>query len=80
MAATDYAPLTAEPPRPKAFGEQRGPHVVAAFDPTRVSDAQLARAARQSGVSATGSTGPRGPYVPVRRATRLTIAEVSHHA
>ncbi|GAA3844154.1 hypothetical protein ACFS5L_43505 [Streptomyces phyllanthi] len=46
----------ASAPFDKAFGEQRGPHVVAAFDPGRVSEAQLARAARQPGVEA--AAGP----------------------
>ncbi|MEV0637843.1 FtsX-like permease family protein [Streptomyces sp. NPDC050619] len=46
----------ASAPFDKAFGKQRGPHVIAAFDPARVSDAQLARAARRSGVEA--AAGP----------------------
>ncbi|UUU19977.1 ABC transporter permease [Streptomyces sp. DSM 40750] len=46
----------ASSPFDKAFGKQRGPHVVAAFDPAKVSDTQLERAARRSGVSA--SAGP----------------------
>lgn len=46
----------ASSPFDKAFGSQRGPHVVAAFDPAKVSDGQLRRAVRQSGVAA--SAGP----------------------
>ncbi|MGW0843816.1 ABC transporter permease [Streptomyces sp. NPDC002787] len=46
----------ASSPFDKAFGAQRGPHVVAAFDPAKVSDGQLTRAVRQSGVAA--SAGP----------------------
>ncbi|MFE7840079.1 FtsX-like permease family protein [Streptomyces sp. NPDC057474] len=47
----------ASSPFDKAFAKQRGPHVIAAFDPAKVSDGQLARAARQSGVAATA-----GPF------------------
>ncbi|WP_327731177.1 FtsX-like permease family protein [Streptomyces sp. NBC_00487] len=47
----------ASSPFDKAFGEQRGPHVIAAFDPAKVSDGRLTRAARQSGVAATA-----GPF------------------
>lgn len=47
----------ASAPFDKAFAQQRGPHVVAAFDPAEVSDAQLTRAARQPGVQAAA-----GPY------------------
>ena len=47
----------ASAPFDKAFARQRGPHVTAAFDPDRVSDAQLARAARRPGVEATA-----GPF------------------
>ncbi|KUL22295.1 ABC transporter permease [Streptomyces regalis] len=47
----------ASAPFDKAFGKQRGPHVVAAFDPAEVSDAQLAQVARESGVEAAA-----GPY------------------
>ncbi|WP_030037623.1 FtsX-like permease family protein, partial [Streptomyces resistomycificus] len=43
-------------PFDKAFEKQRGPHVVAAFDPAAVLDAELARAARQPGVEA--AAGP----------------------
>ncbi|MDQ0989156.1 ABC transporter permease [Streptomyces sp. V3I7] len=39
-------------PFDEAFGEQRGPHVVAAFDPHKVPDVQLRRAARASAVEA----------------------------
>ncbi|QFQ95368.1 FtsX-like permease family protein [Streptomyces phaeolivaceus] len=46
----------ASSPFDKAFGEQRGPHVIAAFDSGKVSDGRLARAARRSGVAA--SAGP----------------------
>ncbi|MGV9455120.1 ABC transporter permease [Streptomyces sp. NPDC003635] len=47
-------------PFDKAFGEQRGPHVVAAFDPGAVSDAELARAVRrQSGVEAVAGPFPQ---------------------
>jgi putative ABC transport system permease protein len=51
----------ASAPFDRAFGKQHGPHVVAAFDSAKVSDAQLAHAARRSGVLATA-----GPF---RRAT-----------
>ncbi|SDP41046.1 putative ABC transport system permease protein [Streptomyces sp. cf386] len=47
----------ASAPFDKAFGKQRGPHVVAAFDPDEVSDTQLAEAARRPGVEAAA-----GPY------------------
>ncbi|WP_431963027.1 FtsX-like permease family protein [Actinacidiphila sp. bgisy160] len=47
----------ASSPFDKAFGKQQGPHVVAAFDRSVVSDAQLAEAARQPGVEAAA-----GPY------------------
>ncbi|MFJ8273334.1 ABC transporter permease [Streptomyces sp. NPDC094154] len=43
---------SASAPFDKAFAEQRGPHVVAAFDPGKVSDARLAQAARGPGVEA----------------------------
>ncbi|MBZ3901690.1 ABC transporter permease [Streptomyces griseiscabiei] len=46
----------ASSPFEKAFGAQRGPHVIAAFDSAKVSDGQLARAVRRSGVAA--SAGP----------------------
>lgn len=36
----------ASAPFDRAFGKQHGPHVVAAFDRSRTSDAQLAEAAR----------------------------------
>jgi putative ABC transport system permease protein len=38
------------------FAQQRGPHVVAAFDPAEVSGAQLTQAAREPGVQA--AAGP----------------------
>jgi putative ABC transport system permease protein len=44
----------ASAPFDKAFGKQRGPHVIAAFDPAKVSDAQLTRAAGRSGTEAAG--------------------------
>ncbi|TXS42352.1 ABC transporter permease [Streptomyces sp. uw30] len=47
----------ASAPFDKAFGKQRGPHVVAVFDPDKVSRARLAQAARQPGVEAAA-----GPY------------------
>lgn len=43
---------SASAPFDKAFAEQRGPHVVAAFDPGKVSDARLAQAARGPGAEA----------------------------
>ncbi|GAA4019770.1 hypothetical protein GCM10022232_74980 [Streptomyces plumbiresistens] len=46
----------ASAPFDRAFGKQRGAHVAAAFDPARVSDAELARTARQPGVEA--AAGP----------------------
>ncbi|MHA5049289.1 ABC transporter permease [Streptomyces sp. SD15] len=46
----------ASAPFDKAFAAQRGPHVVAAFDAAKVSDEQLARAARRPGVEA--AAGP----------------------
>ncbi|MEV0170228.1 FtsX-like permease family protein [Streptomyces sp. NPDC050803] len=42
----------ASAPFDKAFGKQRGPHVVAAFDPAAVSDDRLSRAADRPGVEA----------------------------
>ncbi|MFE9168988.1 ABC transporter permease [Streptomyces kebangsaanensis] len=47
---------SASAPFDKAFAEQHGPHVVAAFDPAKVSDARLAQAARRPGVEA--AAGP----------------------
>jgi len=47
---------SASAPFDRTFAAERGPHVVAAFDPARVSDAQLAQAARRPGVEA--SAGP----------------------
>ncbi|MEU1404948.1 FtsX-like permease family protein [Streptomyces sp. NPDC005728] len=47
----------ASAPFEHAFGKQRGPHVVAAFDSSQVSDAQVTHAARQSAVEATA-----GPF------------------
>ncbi|MER6677958.1 ABC transporter permease [Streptomyces sp. NPDC000983] len=46
----------ASSPFERAFGEQRGPHVVAAFAPDAVSDERLAEAARRPGVEA--AAGP----------------------
>ncbi|TVZ79765.1 FtsX-like permease family protein [Streptomyces sp. BK340] len=46
----------ASAPFDHAFGKQRGPHVIAAFDPAGVSDAQLAHAARRPAVEA--AAGP----------------------
>lgn len=46
----------ASAPFDEAFARQRGPHVVTAFDPAKVSDAQLERAARRPGVEA--AAGP----------------------
>ncbi|MGW3506557.1 ABC transporter permease [Streptomyces sp. NPDC000994] len=47
---------SASAPFDKAFAQQHGPHVVAAFDPAKVSDAQLAQTARRPGVEA--AAGP----------------------
>ncbi|KAK1177414.1 FtsX-like permease family protein [Streptomyces sp. NBS 14/10] len=47
---------SASSPFERTFGKQRGPHVVAVFDPAKVSDGQLARAARRPGVEA--AAGP----------------------
>ncbi|MGI5441483.1 FtsX-like permease family protein [Streptomyces shenzhenensis] len=44
----------ASAPFDRAFDRQRGPHVVAAFDPAQVPDVRLADAARRPGVSAAG--------------------------
>jgi putative ABC transport system permease protein len=49
----------ASAPFDKAFGRQRGPHVVAAFDPVRVSAAQLGQAAGQPGVEAVAGPFPQ---------------------
>ncbi|MFE2102617.1 FtsX-like permease family protein [Streptomyces sp. NPDC059468] len=46
----------ASAPFDHAFGKQRGPHVIAAFDPAGVSDAQLAHAARRPAVES--AAGP----------------------
>lgn len=47
---------SASSPFERTFGKQRGPHVTAAFDSAKVSDSQLARAARRPGVEA--AAGP----------------------
>ncbi|MFJ4758126.1 ABC transporter permease [Streptomyces sp. NPDC088763] len=44
----------ASAPFDKVFGAQRGPHVVAVFDPAKAGGERLARAARQPGVEAAG--------------------------
>ncbi|MFB7497491.1 FtsX-like permease family protein [Streptomyces sp. NPDC056161] len=44
----------ASAPFDRAFDQQRGPHVVAAFDPAKVSNVRLADAARRPGVTAAG--------------------------
>lgn len=50
----------ASAPFDKAFARQRGPHVIAAFDRARVSDAQLAQAAaRRPGVEAAAGPFPQ---------------------
>ncbi|WP_225827479.1 FtsX-like permease family protein [Streptomyces naphthomycinicus] len=49
----------ASAPFDKAFGTLHGPHVVAAFDGGKVSDARLARAARQPGVEAVAGPFPQ---------------------
>ncbi|MFE6331711.1 FtsX-like permease family protein [Streptomyces sp. NPDC057798] len=46
----------ASAPFDKAFAKQRGPHLISVFDPAEVSEARLARAARQPGVEA--AAGP----------------------
>lgn len=46
----------ASAPFDKAFDQQRGPHVVAAFDPAEVTDARLAEVTRKPGVEA--AAGP----------------------
>ncbi|MFC0600253.1 FtsX-like permease family protein [Streptomyces palmae] len=56
LALTLLSAATA--PFERAFGEQRGAHVVAAFDRARASDAQLARTAGRPGVQAAA-----GPYL-----------------
>ncbi|MEV4443182.1 FtsX-like permease family protein [Streptomyces sp. NPDC049577] len=48
----------ASAPFERAFGQQRGAHVVAAFDRAKVSDAQLVRTAGRPGVRAAA-----GPYL-----------------
>ncbi|WP_089102004.1 ABC transporter permease [Streptomyces hyaluromycini] len=47
---------SASAPFDRAFAKEHGPHVVAAFDPAKVSDAQLRQAARRSGAEA--AAGP----------------------
>ncbi|KND46509.1 ABC transporter permease [Streptomyces stelliscabiei] len=49
----------ASSPFDRAFGRQRGPHVVAVFDPAKVSEGRLTRAVRQSGMEATAGPFPR---------------------
>ncbi|MGW3204147.1 FtsX-like permease family protein [Streptomyces sp. NPDC001135] len=49
----------ASAPFDRVFGAQRGPHVTAAFDRSKVSDAQLTRAARQPGVEAVAGPFPQ---------------------
>ncbi|MFI0728404.1 ABC transporter permease [Streptomyces sp. NPDC021225] len=47
---------SASAPFEKTLARQHGPHMVAAFDPAKVSDTELTRAARQPGVEA--AAGP----------------------
>ncbi|MFF3986474.1 FtsX-like permease family protein [Streptomyces sp. NPDC001797] len=47
---------SASAPFDRAFAKEHGPHVVAAFDPAKVSDAQLRQAAHGAGVEA--AAGP----------------------
>ncbi|EST20075.1 FtsX-like permease family protein [Streptomyces roseochromogenus] len=49
----------ASAPFDHAFGKQHGPHVVAAFDRGRVSDARLVDAAREPGVEAVAGPFPQ---------------------
>ncbi|MGV4982862.1 FtsX-like permease family protein [Streptomyces sp. NRAIS4] len=49
----------ASAPFDHVFGKQHGPHIVAGFDPGKVSDAQLERAARQPGVEAVAGPFPQ---------------------
>ncbi|MFD5145226.1 FtsX-like permease family protein [Streptomyces sp. NPDC058401] len=46
-------------PFDKAYAAQRGAHTVAAFDPAKVSDAQLARTAHRPGVAAAAGPFPQ---------------------
>ncbi|MGW3245391.1 ABC transporter permease [Streptomyces sp. NPDC001070] len=49
----------ASAPFDKAFGEQHGPHVIAVFDRSKASDAQLAQAAGRPGVEAAAGPFPQ---------------------
>ncbi|WP_437046225.1 FtsX-like permease family protein [Streptomyces sp. enrichment culture] len=49
----------ASAPFDRAFERQRGPHVVASFDPDEVSDTELARAARRPEVQAAAGPFPQ---------------------
>ncbi|CAL9594082.1 FtsX-like permease family protein [Streptomyces sp. enrichment culture] len=57
----------ASAPFDRAFARERGPHVVAAFDPAKVSDDRLKRAAGQPGVEAVAGPFPQaGVELPSR--------------
>ncbi|MGW1808383.1 ABC transporter permease [Streptomyces sp. NPDC002078] len=63
----------ASAPFDHVFGEQHGPHVVAEFDPGKVSDAQLERAARQPGVEAVAGPFPQATVDVPRDAEDLGL-------
>ncbi|MFF6999838.1 FtsX-like permease family protein [Streptomyces sp. NPDC008313] len=63
----------ASAPFDRAFGRQQGAHAVARFDPGKVSDARLARAARQPGVAAAAGPFPEA-VTELPRATTSRLA------
>ncbi|MET8184063.1 ABC transporter permease [Streptomyces sp. NPDC005336] len=67
----------ASAPFERAFGQQRGAHVVAAFDRTKVSDTQLARTAGRPGVQAAVDIPEQWLWVP---SGPLTVVGRSHPA
>ncbi|MFE7132480.1 ABC transporter permease [Streptomyces sp. NPDC057638] len=60
----------ASAPFDTVFAQQRGPHVVATYDPARVSDEKLARAVRDPSVAAVA-----GPYGQAS----VTLPDGAHH-
>ncbi|MQY37478.1 hypothetical protein SRB17_54820 [Streptomyces sp. RB17] len=63
----------ASAPFDHVFGEQHGPHVVAEFDPGKVSDAQLTDAARKPGVEAVAGPFPQATVEISRGASALGL-------
>ncbi|MEV5878409.1 FtsX-like permease family protein [Streptomyces sp. NPDC052101] len=63
----------ASAPFDRIFGKQHGPHVVAEFDRGKVTDAQLADAARESGVEAVAGPFPQATVDIPRGASALGL-------